>query len=1362
MRKAFFTIIFCLGIAALFFIDQLQLAHRRSDENMELNAALSLYQMQLKNAIASRFIAVESLASLFVLHPKTSAAEFAQFAEFLLQHNPPIRAVQYADSNTRVIYVYPAVNNEITISNPMTLATDPKRGPFVRKAIQEKTTILQGPFELRQGGAGVVVRFPIFKEGVFIGLSIGVYDISGLANEALYGLNFSQFAFHLKDNQGNIFWSSGNRTDDFLQKELTVAGTIWIIAANWSEPLPPPIFSRVLIWFFGLGFLLTVSAFLQIAWRQEQRLKEKVEERTKDLSNSNQSLLIEIAERKYAEAALRQSEILLNTTQRLAKIGGWNWDVEQQTSFWTEETYRIHGFEPQTYVPGSSEYIDRSLVCYNPADRPIILAAFQRCVQQGDGYDLEIPFTSADGCRKWVRTTSAAIREEGRIVRVVGTIMDITERKQAQEKDQANFKFFESMDRINRAILGTNTLEEMMSDVLNVVLSIFDCDRASLVYPCDPAADSWQVPMERTRSAYPGVRSLGVEMPVSPDIAQTFRTMLASNGPVKFGPEYEHLLPSEVAHRFGIQSFIGMALHPKADKPWEFVLHQCSYSRVWTPEDELLFQEIGRRLTDALTSLSSYRNLLESEAKYRRIVDTASEGIWMLGEDLMTTFVNVRMAEMIGYQVEEMIGRSEIDFMFEEDAPDHHRRMDNRRCGMSEHYERRFRHRNGQTVWTQVSAVPILDAGKNFKGTFGMITDITERKQMEQTLSIRELEYRILVENIPDLIVRYDRNLRLIYVNPAWEKLSGLSAAEVIGVAQADIPRVPTPVVDDYARKLRQVMETGKSQATEFTWVNAHGVNLFLEYVMVPECDQHGEVASILAVGHDITEHKRAEEKLQESEEKYRSMMESMDDATYICSPDFRIEYMNPAMIQRTAGDSSNPFCHKVIHGLDGKCSWCVHKKVMKGESIKYEVVSPLDDKTYHISNVPIFHTDGSVSKLTVFRDVTEIKKLESLLRQAQKMEAIGNLAGGIAHDFNNILFPITGMSELLLEDLSPGSPEHDNVQMILQAGKRGSDLVKQILSFSRQAEYKIIPVQVQKVLNEVLKLSRSTIPANIEITQDISSDCGFVMADPTQIHQIALNLITNAFQAVENTDGKIDVRVQKVTLKGDEWKDDPVQPGHYALLSVSDNGCGIPPSIIDKIFDPYFTTKEKGKGTGLGLAVVYGIVREHEGHIKVYSEIGKGTTFNVYLPLMIKTPQTGSAETMKITETGTERVLLVDDELPVARLERLMLERLGYEVTERSNSTGALREFKENPGAFDIVITDMNMPGIPGEQLARELIAIRPDIPVVLCTGFSEKINKDSALAIGIKGFLMKPVSKADMAQMVRKVLDEAKGKKL
>lgn len=321
MRKILCAIIFCLGIAALFSIDQWHLIHWRAEKNIELNAALKLYQIRLKHTITSRFNAIESLASLFVLHPKTSGAEFSQFAEFLLKYNPPIRAVQYADSSTRVIYVYPAKNNEITINNPMTLITDPKRGPFVKKAIQKKTTILQGPFELRQGGTGVVARFPIFREGEFIGLAIGVYDIPELTKEALYGLNYSQFDFHLKDNQGNIFWSSGNTMDDFLEKELNVAGATWKVAANWKKILPPPVFPRALICSLGIALLVAILISLHIAWRQEQQLKEKVEERTKDLSNSNKNLLVEIAERKQAENELRNSESRFKSLQE-ASFGG--------------------------------------------------------------------------------------------------------------------------------------------------------------------------------------------------------------------------------------------------------------------------------------------------------------------------------------------------------------------------------------------------------------------------------------------------------------------------------------------------------------------------------------------------------------------------------------------------------------------------------------------------------------------------------------------------------------------------------------------------------------------------------------------------------------------------------------------------------------------------------------------------------------------------------------------------------------------------------------------------------------------------------------------------------------------------------
>jgi CheY-like chemotaxis protein len=350
-------------------------------------------------------------------------------------------------------------------------------------------------------------------------------------------------------------------------------------------------------------------------------------------------------------------------------------------------------------------------------------------------------------------------------------------------------------------------------------------------------------------------------------------------------------------------------------------------------------------------------------------------------------------------------------------------------------------------------------------------------------------------------------------------------------------------------------------------------------------------------------------------------------------------------------------------------------------------------------------------------------------------------------------------MAELLLEDLSPGSLEYEKVKVILKAGKRGGDLTKQILAFSRQSENKKMPVRMQQILKEVLNLSRATISSNIEIHSDIQSDCGMVMADPTQVHQIAMNLITNAYHAIEEAGNMISVLLKETELERDDLVGKFLEPGRYAMLTVLDNGHGIDPSVMDRIFEPYFTTKANGKGTGLGLSVVHGIVKEHGGDICVYSEMGKGTAFHVYLPLLNRSTEPEKAEKPVIHETGTESVLLVDDEEPIVRLEQMMLERLGYKVTARTSSVEALGAFRSDPNKFDIVITDMNMPNLTGNRLAREIGVIKPGVPVIMCTGFSEKIDEKSAKANGISGFLMKPVVKSDMAKMVRKVLDEAKG---
>ncbi|QPK64858.1 PAS domain S-box protein [Methylomonas sp. LL1] len=347
----------------------------------------------------------------------------------------------------------------------------------------------------------------------------------------------------------------------------------------------------------------------------------------------------------------------------------------------------------------------------------------------------EWTFIRKDARRVPVSLSVTALRDEsGRITGFVGLAYDLTERRQAEQERLANLRFFESMDRINRAIQGTNQLERMMSDVLDLVLTIFDCDRAWLIYPCDPEAASWSVPMERTKPEYPGANSQGLEMPMNPEIQSVLRIESETDGPVAFGPGAKYPLPEWLRRQFGVQSQLTMTTRPKTGKPWAFGMHQCSHARVWTPEDQRLFQEINWRLADSLTSLLSHRGLRESEAKYRQIVDTASEGIWVFGPDGVTNFVNARMAEMLGYSGEEMIGRPMSDFMFDEDLPDHFNKMNNRRQGLTEHYERRFRCKGGQAVWALASATPIVDGEQHYRGSFGMFTDITQRKQAEDEL----------------------------------------------------------------------------------------------------------------------------------------------------------------------------------------------------------------------------------------------------------------------------------------------------------------------------------------------------------------------------------------------------------------------------------------------------------------------------------------------------------------------------------------------------------------------------------------------------------------------------------------------------
>lgn len=391
------------------------------------------------------------------------------------------------------------------------------------------------------------------------------------------------------------------------------------------------------------------------------------------------------------------------------------------------------------------------------------------------------------------------------------------------------------------------------------------------------------------------------------------------------------------------------------------------------------------------------------------------------------------------------------------------------------------------------------------------------------------------------------------------------------------------------------------------------------------------------------------------------------------------------------------------------------------------------------------------------FEDITEKKELENKLRQSQKMETIGTLAGGIAHDFNNLLAAILGYAEIAREDVDHDrKPHKKHLDQIIKAGNRAKDLVRQILAFSRQTETQRIPVQPAIIIEEAAGLLRSSLPTTIEIKQDIDSEAGSILADPTQIHQVLINLCTNSFHAMEQTGGIVTIsQKNKAYSKEDLHSHPEIQPGLFVQLSVRDNGSGIPPEIQDRIFDPYFTTKDIGKGTGMGLAISHGIVKSYGGFITCKSDVGVGTVFEINLPALSQQIQFENDETV-IVSGGQEHIFVIDDEPLLLDMNKSMFERLGYAVTICKDSLEALATFKAQSDFFDLVITDQTMPGMTGIDLAKNILQIRPNLPIILCTGYSNIVSKEDARAAGIKGFAHKPFAKKEIATLIRTILDE------
>ncbi|HIJ89570.1 MAG: response regulator [Desulfobulbaceae bacterium] len=669
------------------------------------------------------------------------------------------------------------------------------------------------------------------------------------------------------------------------------------------------------------------------------------------------------------------------------------------------------------------------------------------------------------------------------------------------------------------------------------------------------------------------------------------------------------------------------------------------------------------------------------------------------------------------------------------------------------------------------------------------------QREITKELLISRKHFEVVLGNISEGIVECNSEGIVVYVNAAGAAILGAREEEILAANFFDFFAGST------RQEVRRIFAGLGERAIalgEETALLLKGRRVALVVLPIVDADQRTAVAII----QDITERKIAEEKLegyrdhleqmvvartseltQKNEQLHQEIRErrfaeqrtgkaqrewertfdAVDDIVTLQDDSRRLTRVNKAtcrIFQKTAEELVGRFCYEVFRGSSVPCSGCVaHFSSHDPKSYSQEFFHPELQKTFRVTATPVMDDQdrGKICGIAHFaKDISEQKRLECQLLQAQKMEAIGTLAGGIAHDFNNILAAVLGYTELVMMDMQPDMPAYTKLTQVAKAGKRARDLVAQILTFSRQSEARRQPLELRSIVKEAMKLLRASLPSTMEMKQEISDKPCWALADPVQIHQMLMNLCVNASHAMRGQEGVLLITLGPEEIDGARAALNPdLRPGAYIHLGVRDNGQGMEPNVAARIFDPFFTTKQPGEGTGMGLAVVHGIMKNHQGAIEVTSVPGQGTVFDLYFPRITEVEEICGASVDLPVSRGTERILFVDDEPSLVELGKQALGALGYRIQAFGDSREAWAQFIADPEAFDLIITDLTMPGMTGAQLAEKILALRPGIPVILTTGYSDIITEDEAREMGVQEYLLKPFSTARLAKMVRRVLD-------
>ena len=809
-----------------------------------------------------------------------------------------------------------------------------------------------------------------------------------------------------------------------------------------------------------------------------------------------------------------------------------------------------------------------------------------------------------------------------------------------------------------------------------------------------------------------------------------------------------------------------------------------------------LISFIAARMRRAQTEAEVAR---QSEERFRALADNMAQLAWIADGRGNIFWYNKRWYDYTGTTLEELARREWGEFLH----PDHaHRISDVARNSLTEcigwEDTLPLRGKDGQYRWFLVNAVPIRDDRGRVWRWFSTGTDVTAEKEAEQVLR----RYELLAGNSRDIILfmRLDDG-RILEANEAAVQEYGYSREEFLSLTIRDI-RAPatrglTSAQMDEASSVGILFETQhqRKDGTVFpVEVSSRGATI-------------AGVHTLISVVRNATNRKKAQDALKESERRWATTLSSIGDAVIATDTAARITYMNPVAEELTGWTMNKALqrpIEEVFNIVDEYSRQEAPNPVAK--VLREGVIVTLSNHTILLrrdgreipiddSGAPIKEKEGEITGVVlVFRDITarraaeealhkvhgelerrvdertaelqdaydrlmeetkERRAAEAQLRQAQKMEALGTLSGGVAHDFNNILAAILGFTDMVRSRLPEGGRDAHSLDRVMEAGMRGRDLIRQMLTFARKGEMEKRPLRLSHMVKETMKLLRASIPSTVSIKVQADAGAGMILGDPVQMQQVLLNLCTNGAHAMREKGGILDVELSTETVTGEDGRPSGLKAGSYVKLAVRDTGCGIAPEIIDKIWDPFFTTKKPGQGTGLGLSVVHGIIKQHGASITVESQVEKGCTFTAYFPRISEAPSPAPSPQEAIP-TGDERVLFVDDEEVLVDMGKELIGELGYRVTALTSSLEALALFEADPSRFDVIITDQTMPDMTGVALAKAVLALRPDIPVILCTGFSHSVDAESAEGSGVAAFVMKPLTKKELARTIRRVLSQ------